>query len=252
MKYPIKMIVTDLDGTLLRDDKSISESTVSALMRCRESGIKVAYATGRGKSVNKVAPVELFDARITENGAVVAAGYHVLRNLYIPYKITRPILMACDSRGLKASSEDYCMHYTNFDATGLWPPTNFEIVDFSRHEIDAQKLVFFLNSPEDEAFVEKSLPEDFYLVVGKGGIAQVMRRDAAKSKGAARLAEFWGIAQGEIAAFGDDLNDTDLLSYAGVGVAMGNAPEELKAAADFVCATNEEDGVADWIVKNLF
>ena len=69
MKYPTKMIVTDLDGTLLMSDKSISQYTKSVLCRCREAGIKTAYATGRGGSAERIVPSELFDARIIMNGA---------------------------------------------------------------------------------------------------------------------------------------------------------------------------------------
>jgi predicted mannosyl-3-phosphoglycerate phosphatase (HAD superfamily) len=61
---PIKLIVTDLDGTLLRTDKTISDRTKSILSKCRESGIAVIYATGRGGSAEQVAPAELFDGRI--------------------------------------------------------------------------------------------------------------------------------------------------------------------------------------------
>ena len=62
------MIVMDLDGTLLRSDKTISKYTACVLNKCRERGIKVVYATGRGGSAEKVAPAGLFDARIVMNG----------------------------------------------------------------------------------------------------------------------------------------------------------------------------------------
>ena len=72
MKNPINMIVTDLDDTLLRTDKTISEYTTSILRRCSERGIKVAFATARGHPEN-VIPVDCFDGRIMCNGAVVIA-----------------------------------------------------------------------------------------------------------------------------------------------------------------------------------
>jgi len=74
-----------------------------------------------------------------------------------------------------------------------------------------------------------------------------MHKDATKSKAAASLVQFWDIASSEILAFGDDLNDIDMLSYAGIGVAMGNALDEVKAAANYICLSNDEDGVAHWI-----
>jgi len=68
MDSSIKMIVTDLDGTLLRTDKTISERTKDVLRQCRKCGIKVVYATGRGGSAEQRAPSELFDGRISMNG----------------------------------------------------------------------------------------------------------------------------------------------------------------------------------------
>ena len=75
----------------------------------------------------------------------------------------------------------------------------------------------------------------------------VMHKDATKAKAIEELARIWGISQSEIVAFGDDLNDIDMLSYAGISVAMGNALDEVKAVADFICETCDNDGVAKWI-----
>jgi hypothetical protein len=85
------------------------------------------------------------------------------------------------------------------------------------------------------------------MTVAVDKLAMVMRGDATKAKAVAALARHWGIAQSETVAFGDDLNDIDMLSYAGTGVAMGNA----KAVSDFICLRNEDDGAADWIERNL-
>ena len=79
----------------------------------------------------------------------------------------------------------------------------------------------------------------------------VMHREATKSKALLEMARVWGIEQTEIVAFGDDLNDIDLLAYAGVGVATENALDEVKAAADCICDTNDNDGVAKWIEENI-
>jgi len=75
----------------------------------------------------------------------------------------------------------------------------------------------------------------------------VMHKDALKSKAVAALAEYWNIERREIVAFGDDMNDIDLLKWCGTGVAMGNALDEVKAAADDMCDTNDNDGIAKWL-----
>ena len=79
----------------------------------------------------------------------------------------------------------------------------------------------------------------------------ISHKEAVKSKAVAALAEFWGISQEEILFFGDDLIDIDILKYCGVGVAMGNALDEVKEAADYVCGINNNDGAAKWIEENI-
>ena len=78
-----------------------------------------------------------------------------------------------------------------------------------------------------------------------------MHKDATKANAVAALSRYWNIAQSEIVAFGDDLNDIDLLTYAGVGVAVANALDEVKAVADDICDTNDNDGVAKWLEENV-
>lgn len=252
MKNQIKMIVTDLDGTLLRTDKTISDFTRATLAQCRSAGIRVVYATGRGGSAKQVAPSDLFDGRITMNGAVACEHDTIVYSRLIPYMTARPLLIACDGHGLKSSSELSGMHYANFAVTDVWQfITTYEITDFSRHAVDAEKLYMITTGPEDVAFIEKHIPDSLYMTVSRDKLAQIMHKEATKSKAVAVLAGRWGIAQTEIAAFGDDLNDMDLLTYAGVGVAVGNAVTEVRAAADCICPTNDEDGLATWIKENV-
>jgi len=249
------MIVTDLDGTLLRTDKTISERTRTVLKRCREKGIKVVYATGRGGTAERLAPSEYFDGRITMNGAIAKVDDTVIYESLIPYKTARPLLTACSKRGMKITSEISGMHYSNFVVSGLWSNiTNFEIVDFTQHEKDAEKIYTPNPTPEDKLLIEKLLPDDLYFVVTadvSGFLGQIMHRDATKAKATAALALYWNISKKEIIAFGDDHNDIDMLKYSGVGVAMGNAVDKVKEAADFICLSNDDDGLAEWITLNV-
>jgi hypothetical protein len=216
---PIRMIVTDLDGTLLRDDKTVSERTQAALSRCRRIGIKVIFATGRGYR-SKVVPPEWFDGWVRSNGAFACAGDDALYRRTIPDQAKHAIVMACEQRGM-----------------------NVEPRDDDIFLLDIQL--------DDEQFIRSILPEDLYLIVLRDSFGQIMHRDATKAKGAAALAAHWGIARDEVVAFGDDVNDIDLLQWAGTGIAMGNALVEVKAAADGVAQSNEKDGLAVWIEENV-
>ena len=252
MKSPVKMIVSDLDGTLLRSEKFISEYTKRILSRCREAGIKTVYATARGASAAVLAPSELFDGEITMNGAVARVGDEVVYKRLIPCLTARPILLACAERGMKSSTEYGGTFYSNFNAAELWPHMSYsKTVDLSIHDKDAEKLSILVQNDDEADFIESLLPEELYMNVSSDGLAMVMHKEAAKSKAAAALARMWGIEQAEIAAFGDELNDIDMLSYAGTGVAMANALCEVKAIAGCTCMSNDEDGVAAWLEENV-
>ena len=252
MKSSIKMIVSDLDGTLLRSEKFISDYTKRILGRCREAGIKTVYATARGASAPILAPSDFFDGKITMNGAVARVGDEIVYNCLIPCLTARPILLACVKNGLKSSSEFGGTFYSNFAASELWPHMTYsKTVDFSLHDKDAEKLSILVQSSDDVSFIKAQLPEELYVSVSSDGLAMVMHKEATKSKAAAALAGMWGIEAAEIAAFGDELNDIDMLTYAGTGVAMANALGEVKAIAGCICLSNDEDGVAAWIEENL-
>ncbi|MCL2361987.1 MAG: Cof-type HAD-IIB family hydrolase [Defluviitaleaceae bacterium] len=251
----IKMIVTDLDGTLLKTDKSISDYTKTILEKCQKSGIKVVYATGRGGSAKKVAPSEFFNGEITMNGAVARIGDDVIYNRLIPYQTARPILLACNKRGIKITSEISGMHYSNFVVSDFWSYlTNFRLTDFSPHKLDAEKLYSPAPTPEEIQFINQLLPDNLYSVMNydiTGILLSIMHKDATKSKAVAELARVWGISSKDIVAFGDEGNDIDLLEYAGVGVAVGNALDEVKSIANHICDTNDNDGMAKWLEENV-
>jgi len=222
-------------------------------MNVKKLDIKIVYATGRGGSAELRAPSYLFDGKITMNGAIAKINDFIVYNRLIPYQTARPVLIACDKYGLKTTSELSEMHYSNFNVFNEWSIiTNFEIVDFTKHEIDVEKLYMVINNKEDVMFIEKHLSDDLYLTVSRDGLGQVMHKDATKSKAIMALAHEWNINKNEIVAFGDDLNDIDMLKCVGIGIAMGNAVNEVKNIVDQKCLSNDEDGVAEWIINNIF
>ncbi|MCL2499517.1 MAG: Cof-type HAD-IIB family hydrolase [Defluviitaleaceae bacterium] len=253
----IKMVVTDLDGTLLTSDKTISVYTKNVLERCREKDIKLVYATGRGASTARLAPDCFFDGMITMNGATARVGDETVYSRMIPWQAARPILTACAERGMGIVSESGGIHYANFSVSERWPSLMAEclITDFSHHDKDAEKIYTPNPTAEDKVFIEDMLPNDLYFVVTSDGedstLGQIMHKEATKGRAIFVTAELWGIKPREIAAFGDDYNDIDMLLSCGFGVAMGNANADVKNAAAYVCGTNDNDGVAKWLEMNV-
>ena len=255
MAKSINMVVTDLDGTLLKNDKTISAYSISVLDQIRKSGVKVVYATGRGGSAEQVAPEELFDGRITMNGAIAKISDSTVYGRLIPFQTARPILVSCNRRGMRITSEISGMHYSNFNVSDLWQYiTNFQMVDFSLHEMDAEKIYTPNPTPDDIAFINRILPNELYFVVTgdvNGFLGQIMHKDATKGQAVSALANHWGISLSEVVAFGDDFNDIEMLKKCAIGVAVENAIEEVRTVADFICDTNDNDGVAKWLEERM-
>lgn len=250
----MKMVVTDLDGTLLSEDKNVSNRNQQALLRCRELGIKTVYATARGGTSQDLVSIlsNLFDGRAVQNGALAYVGDEVAYNRLIAYEAVRPLLTACTERGLRAASQFNGMHYANFKVSDEWSYiSHFEIVDFTLHDKDGEKVYILINNQNDVSFIETHLPTNAWMSVSRDGMAMIMHKEATKSNAIIALAKHWGITSTEIAAFGDDLNDIDMLAHAGVSVAMGNALDEVKDVADYICDTNDNDGVAKWLEENV-
>ena len=250
----IKLIALDLDDTLLRNDKSISERTRATLSRCQQAGVKVIYATGRGsKAAERIAPSELFDGRIIQNGAIARIAEDIVHQRLIPPALARPLLVACHERNLKTAAQIGATDYANFDVTQEWPNYryDFELVDFNLFAQDTEKIYAVVKSEEDVSYIASKLDTELYMVVSRDGLAMVMHREATKGAAVAAVAAKWGIAREEIVAFGDDTNDLSLIIYAGVGVAMSNAVSAVQEVADCTTLSNEEDGVAVWLERRV-
>jgi HAD superfamily hydrolase (TIGR01484 family) len=191
------------------------------------------------------------------NGAVAKIGDEIVYDCQIPYQLARPLLMACDERGLKITAESYgefdSIHYVNEHMHSAHYGEHQKLVDLSQHEIDSEKIYMVDLTPDDEVFILNQLPDNLYFVIARegNGFGMIMHKDATKAKAVSALADTWGIKTSEIAAFGDDLNDIDLLSLAGISVAMGDALDKVKSCAKDICDTNDNDGVAKWLEENV-
>ena len=242
----IKMIVVDLDGTLLRNDKTMSKYTINALNQCREKGILLAFATARGGDAQ--VPVELFDGFIRTNGAVAFAYDKKVYEAPIPIKCARRILTAAENADIQIVAEASGKHYAKFDLKAVVPWLSSEIIDFEAVDFEPHKIYAISATKEQLKVLQDSLSDKLYMYISNDGVPMIMNKNAMKSKAVEALAMHWNIKPAEIIAFGDDANDIEMLEYCGVGVAMGNAIDEVKAVADFVCDTNENDGLAKWLV----
>lgn len=250
----IRMVVTDLDSTLLRGDKTVSQFTLDTIAEMRRRGILFAIATARPyRSVTRPCPWLMYDAAAYHNGALVHVNDAPLASIGIddPPHIIRTVLDAHPAAHICCEVDDEI--YTNFDTQHIWPYESFHLTnDFA--EIagkTANKLIIECRSLEEMAQYERLLPDELYAQLSEHVIAMIMHRRVTKANGVKMLAEHFGIPLANVAAFGDDYNDIDMLRSCGTGVAVANALPQVQAAADIVCRSNEEDGLARWVAENL-
>jgi Cof subfamily protein (haloacid dehalogenase superfamily) len=253
MNNPIKMIVLDLDGTLLRDDKKISEYTISTLKKCKEKGLKLIYATARGSSARKIIPGELFDGFVRMGGAVAYAGDTLIYNKCISTVKARNFLNIANKAKIRIAAEQDHKHYSNFKVDEVWDwLTYYEICDFNILDIEAEKIYALPKTQGEMELLKNNLPKGMRIIPARDdNFTMIMHEEAIKSKAVFAIAEYWKIGINEIIAFGDDLIDIEILKYCGYGIAMGNALEDVKKVAKYICDTNENDGVAKWLEENI-
>lgn len=250
----IKMIITDLDDTLLRNDKSISGYSRKVIQRVRRAGVKFAFATARGSSTQHLVDLGLFDAYIQMNGARVFAEGKLIHQCLIEPAIFLPFLQELERQKIRTGLEIEKKHYANFNVMTIFKNESCYIrTDFADFEAKpADKLYAFVYNEKELEEIKKILPESLYMKISRDGMIMIMHRDASKMRALEHLTSYYGFRLDETAAFGDDVNDMDVIETVGWGIAVGNAVPELKAVADEVCGTNEEDGVARWIEEYIF
>jgi len=211
----IKMIVTDLDGTLLRRDKIISDYTISVLNECKKKGMKIVFATARPERMTKMFREKIQpDYVISNNGATINCGDIVIKNFAIPKSIKDEIIAL-----LAISSEIDCMTvevgdclFTDYSGTDWEKEWNTVFADFSnaayadvpKISVDCGNISFLEN-------LMQKFPE-LHLYNNYGETwSQIMCREATKMNGILYIVKQLGFTTKNIAAFGDDMNDLEML-----------------------------------------
>lgn len=249
-----EMIVTDLDGTLLKNDKTISEYTTDIIRRVKKADILFAVATARPiRAVKEHLPFINFDIGIFHNGAVILEPNGNILNIGIgnSYEIIKKILI--DKQDCHIAVEINDEMYANFDADRIWKGLIFNYTaSFDEiQNMTADKIIIEVNSIDSMEHYNKYLDEHLYLQLSEHTVAMIMNKSATKLNAIQYIVEKYGMDLKNVISFGDDYNDIEMIKGCGKGIAMGNALDEVKAAADDLCEVNENDGVAKWIDSHV-
>lgn len=247
----IKTIVVDLDRTLLHTDKTLSKHTVEVLKACKETGIQIMVATARPlRTAKQYCEMINADAMVVSNGARVICGnkqteygiceesaMHLLNALY-----RQPSLLITLETGDVA--------YSNKPIADYETVISDDLVSIAKAE-GVLKILVRRDNKETLAIVKAALTEDLYYTVANGHLIQIMSKAATKWNGIRAMLEISNCAPEETAYFGDDHDDIEPIKLCGVGVAVFNAIEKVKAAADYVVQSNDADGVARFVEQNI-
>ena len=258
----IKMIVTDLDNTLLRKDKTISEYTKTIFNKCRESGFLIVFATARPERATKQWQVGGSACYvISNNGATIAQDGKEIQNILIiePTK-SSVIKQFVENRSISGITvETGSFLYKNDNSCSTWEAIhtadsgwNYVYNSFLTPVVEnVCKVSVECADPEIVMDILRNYPDLRVFPNNGEHWHQITHASASKFNAIAYLSKITNIAQQDIIAFGDDYNDIEMLEKCGVGVAVENAVAGAKKAADFICDSCDNDGVAKYIEKYL-
>lgn len=252
MRERKSIISFDLDMTLLdHQDYRITESALEAVERLREHH-RIVIASGRDMDNyyscqfrDELRP----DGIIHMNGTKVTAGEERIYDHFMKPELVEALLNFARENGLSVGATiDGIDYYTSPDTVREHDRKRWS--DMNRRFGDPQMLLerpvrtlAYIGGEEGVRLMEKKFPGvKFPMFAGKVG-ADVVEQEASKAEGLKRLCSYWRIPIENTAAFGDSMNDLEIVREAGIGIAMGNAVPELKAAADYVTDPIREDGV---------
>lgn len=254
MRSDIRMVAADLDHTLLREDGTVSPATRAAIRRCRERGIRFVAATARPlRSLLEAVGDVPMDGFVYLNGAAVDIGGRRIAHHTLSPGVTREAIEAILSLrpDAKVSVEMDDILYANFHADFFAGDAHIREIDLANlPPLPAEKVLCELAPGEPEE-LRGMLSHGLYLHTDRYGLSFIMRAEATKLRAVKEAAEHFGIPLFACAAFGDDAPDIPMLTGCGAGIAMENATDAAKAAADEICPSNEQDGVARWMEQNL-
>ncbi|MCM1188461.1 MAG: Cof-type HAD-IIB family hydrolase [bacterium] len=268
--HEIKMIVTDLDGTLLYNESQLTERTRKILELADVMGVLVVVATGRSVCQLPEAVLDTKGIRfiITSNGAVaidlrenrkimrmMISHENALRTLDIINGIELPHRFEINLDDHIFSEKYYLEHIDEMEpelARKGWYDPHLVPIDDAREFLEdgrkeVEKFNIFFRTVEERNQGIEMLKQYPFLAISYSLEKNIEVNDCRADKGSAieLLAKSLNIRKENIIGFGDGTNDISLLSAAGLAVATDNAAKEVKEIADYVTLSNRQDGVAE-------
>ena len=251
---PIKIIFFDIDGTLVNPAVGeIPEKTVEALNRLRERGVLLCVATGRPTASLPDFGDLRFDAFCTFNGSLCYTEKEIIHSDPIPPEAVRQVIQNAAAIGRPVSAalrHRLVANGWDEDLAGYYQLAGLQLTVADDFESACEEAVYQIML----GCREQDHPE---IIRGAEGVAITFSWDRAadvipagsgKAQAVEKILAYYQLDSSQAMAFGDGVNDLEMLQTVGTGVAMGNADSRLKAVADDVCGPVGEDGIYHYCV----
>jgi Cof subfamily protein (haloacid dehalogenase superfamily) len=255
-----RLIMMDLDGTLLNHASQVTPRTRAALARAGAEGIAIAVATGRSYALVRyfARGLPLSGPQITFNGAIVVDPITAKPTFLqaLPVALVQPVLSFLAEQDVYACYYTEDTIYVGEHATPLeralvpadFSPQPAVVADFEALlHLPCIKLVVVAKPERISALrpvAEARFGERLYITQTASVLLEFLHPAVSKGAALQQVMDYLELDPSQVIAFGDSHNDIELLKVAGTGVAMANAAAEVQAAADRLAPSNDEDGIA--------
>lgn len=265
MNKPYRAIISDLDGTLLNAEHTLGDFTVKTLEKLAEQGVDIFLATGRSFADVKhiISKVKIKEAMlVTSNGARAnnLAGEWLAQH-YLEEDLALELMQQIEFDPYNVCLNSYQgeQWFINRDVEQLKKYHQdsgfmYEVVDFKQHHGNKTEKVFYIGrSPEALLAVEQQIraryAEQVQMTYSTPQCLEVMAKNVCKANTLAELVKLKGYSLADCIAFGDGMNDVEMLAQAGKGCVMGNADPRLKQALmnNEMIGFNHEEAVAQYL-----
>ena len=263
-----KAVFLDMDGTLLRSDHSVSEATEQTIRTLIGRGVAVILVSAR--PLNAVLPtfheigIPEHYPIITLNGSYIVEREQPIFQAQIP--LATVVGVADQVRPFKATIAYYLQREWYSEVNDAWTEHEQKIMDvkikvgplaelvkdWAARKIAPNKMMVMSEPPailEIQKHLRSIYDGQLNIYPSKATYLEVMDKAGSKSNAVKFVSERMGLAPEEVIAMGDNYNDIEMIRFAGMGVAMGNAPDDIKAVAKYVTDTNNNDGVRKALEK---
>ncbi len=261
----IKMVATDIDGTILNWDFEFSPEVIECIKKLTKNNIKVVLVTGRmHRAALKLAQKLELETPIVsyQGGLIKEQSGKTLYEKTMDVKYAKQVIKWAKENNVHINLYMDDVLYVENDNIAVKRYTGerfipYEVCNFDELEIKNVNKILAIDFDDVERvtgwvdYLKQKLPE-LYIVKSTPYFCEISNPEAKKSCAVEFLSNYYGIKKEEILAIGDQNNDIELLKAGGVAVAMGNATDELKKHADFVTDTIDNNGFVKAVEKFVF